>query len=139
MTGWTLIDPILSVFVAFLLLIGSVPIIRRSAHILLQGTPSGIDLQAIADGLVQKLDSVQAVHHMHAWTLSGDDKMITLHVVPKDLSHAIEVIPDVRKMLSETYGIDHATIEVDVDPIGCDMDQGTDQIAMAVESDASAK
>lgn len=138
-SGWTLIDPILSMFVAFLLLAGSVPIIRRSAHILLQGTPVGTDLQQIAETLVESLDDVVAVHHLHAWTMSGDDRMITLHVVPKDRESAIDLIPSVRLLLKERFRVDHATIELDLEPLGCDMDQGTDPIALAVCDDKSHK
>lgn len=123
LTDWTLIDPILSVLVAGLLLFSAVPIIRRSAHILLQGTPVGIDLQVIANGIIEELQDVQAVHHMHAWSLTGSDRLITLHVVPVDREQAIALIPKIRTLLSERYGVDHATIELDVEPISpCDMD-----------------
>ena len=121
-TGWTIADPILSIFVAGLLLAGAVPIIRRSAHILLQGAPAGTDLQEIADAIVADIPTVAAVHHMHVWTLTGQDRLITLHVVPKDTETAIKVIPSVRKMLSERFNIDHATIELDLEPLGCEMD-----------------
>ncbi|MAK60554.1 MAG: cation transporter [Ponticaulis sp.] len=137
-SGWTLIDPILSVFVALLLLIGAVPIIRRSAHILLQGTPDGVDLQQVADTLVNELDDVRIVHHVHSWTLTGEEKLITLHVVPVDRSRAIEVIPKVRELLKSRFGIDHATIELDVEPLGCDMGPSDDQIAIAGHTAPSA-
>ena len=138
-SGWTLIDPILSVFVAFLLLAGSIPIIRRSAHILLQGTPVGTNLQKIAETIVETLDDVAAVHHLHAWTLSGEDRMITLHVVPKDRASAIDLIPSVRQLLKDKFHIDHATIELDVEPLGCDMDQGTDPVALALSAEDPQK
>lgn len=121
-SGWTLIDPILSVFVAVLLLIGAVPIIRRSAHILLQGAPEGVDIQEIADALVKDVEDVQVIHHIHAWTLTGEEKLITLHVVPKNFEHAIDVIPEIREVLKSRFGIDHATIELNVEPLECDMD-----------------
>ncbi len=119
-TGWTLADPILSVVVAGLLVRSAIPILRKSSHILLQGAPSGVDLEAIASE-IEKLPTVQAVHHMHAWTLTGEDKLLTLHVVPEQREFAIDVIPQVRALLSEKFQIQHATIELDLDPLDeCD-------------------
>ena len=136
-TGWPLIDPILSMLVAGLLFVSAVPIIRRSAHILLQGTPRGIDLQRVADGIVTALPEVSAVHHIHAWSLTGEDRMITLHVVPTDREHAIDLIPKVRAILNDVYHIDHATIELDVEPLGCDMENGADDAPKALKTEAS--
>lgn len=120
-TGWTMADPILSVLVAGILVRSALPIINKSTHILLQGTPKGIDLEAISNGVVESLPAVRAVHHMHAWTLTGEDRLITMHVVPHERKDAIDLIPDVRKVLSENFGIHHATIELDLEPLGeCD-------------------
>lgn len=120
-TDWTLADPLLSVLVAGLLVRSAVPIIRKSSHILLQGTPKGIDLNAIADSIVEKVPAVRAVHHMHAWTLTGEDRLITLHIVPHERKNAIDLIPVVRNVLDEDFGIDHATIELDLEPLDeCD-------------------
>lgn len=122
LTGWTLADPILSVLVALILLVGAIPIIRRSAHILLQGTPSGVDLAAISAGITDALSGVSAVHHMHAWSLTGEDRLITLHVVPRDRETAMDLIPAVRTVLKDRFGIDHATIELDLEPLDeCDI------------------
>ncbi len=121
-TGWTLADPLLSILVALILLAGALPIIRKSAHILLQGTPAGVDLQAISAGVVEALSGVSAVHHIHAWSLTGQDRLITLHVVPKDRSTAMDLIPAVREVLKDRFGIDHATIELDLEPLDeCDI------------------
>ncbi len=121
-TGWTLADPLLSILVAVILLAGALPIIRKSAHILLQGTPAGVDLQAISAGVVEALSGVSAVHHIHAWSLTGQDRLITLHVVPKDRSTAMDLIPAVREVLKDRFGIDHATIELDLEPLDeCDI------------------
>ena len=122
LTGWTMIDPILSVLVAGLLFWSAIPIIRKSSHILLQGTPKGIDLPEIATGLKESLPSIQAVHHIHAWTLTGEDRLLTMHVVPHERVNAIHLIPEVRQVLKQKFGIDHATIELDLEPLDrCEM------------------
>lgn len=110
-TGWMPIDPLLSLLVASILIFSAIPIIRKSAHILLQGTPRGVDLEEIAKGLCEAIPRIDAVHHIHVWTLTGEDKLITLHVVPKDPEDAVSLIPEVRRVLERQFGIDHATIE----------------------------
>lgn len=126
LSGWTLIDPILSMLVAGLLFVSAVPVIRRSAHILIQGTPEGINLEAIAKEIREEIPQIEDVHHMHAWSLTGKDKLVTLHVIPKDPANAIDTIPLVRDLLKNRFGIDHATIELDVEPMDeCDMDIGS--------------
>lgn len=116
-TDLTIADPLLSILVAGLLFRSAYFVITKSSHILLQGTPKGIDLEAISHGIVSALPAVRAVHHMHAWTLTGNDRLITLHVVPVERQNAIDLIPDVRKVLAEQFGIDHATIELDLEPL----------------------
>ena len=116
-TGFVLADPLLSLLVAGLLFKSAYPIISRSSHILLQGTPKGIDLKGISDGIIAALPKVRAVHHMHAWTLTGQDRLITLHVVPVEQEHAIDLIPEVRQVLKDKFDIDHATIELDLEPL----------------------
>ena len=121
LTGWTLIDPILSVAVAGLLFWSAIPIIRKSSHILLQGTPKGIDLPAIAQGVIAHIPAIRAVHHIHAWTLTGEDRLITLHIVPHERKNAMDLIPEVRRILESEFDIDHATIELDLEPLDeCD-------------------
>lgn len=121
LTDWTMADPILSVIVAGLLVRSAIPIISKSSHILLQGTPKGIDLEKIAEGLIAALPSVQTVHHMHAWTLTGEDRLITLHIVPVNRENAIDLIPEIRRVLATEFDIHHATIEMDLTPLeSCD-------------------
>ncbi len=112
-TGWTTIDPILSAGVAVILLFTAWPVIRRSAHILLQGVPHGIDAAEIARDLTEHYERIRAVHHVHAWTMTGEDRFITLHLITDDPKKALDIVPDVRERLADRFGIQHATIELE--------------------------
>ncbi len=112
-TGWMPIDPILSVVVALIILRSAWQVVRDSGHILLEGAPSGIDARQLAADLMQTFPDVVDVHHVHAWSITEERPMITLHAraapdaVPEKVSAAI------KKRLRERYGIEHATVEIE--------------------------
>jgi cobalt-zinc-cadmium efflux system protein len=112
-TGWTPIDPILSVLVAVLILGSAWRIVRDSAHILLEGTPPGLDVHKISEDLKASVPAVLDVHHVHAWSISQERPVITLHA-RIDKSHAPEkVAAAIKAHLKNQYGVDHATVELE--------------------------
>ena len=117
-TGWTPIDPILSVAVAALILKSAWSLVKRSSHILLEGAPEWLDVEAMQTRIVARVPGVGEIHHVHIWGLTPQQLMLTMHV---SLEGPVEsqsgVIRDVKTVLQEEYGIGHSTIEVDVD--GC--------------------
>ena len=117
-TGWTPIDPILSVAVAALILKSAWSLVKRSAHILLEGAPEWLDVETMQERIVARVSGVGEIHHVHIWGLTPQQLMLTMHV---SLDGPVEsqsgVIRDVKTFLKEEYGIGHSTIEVDVD--GC--------------------
>jgi cobalt-zinc-cadmium efflux system protein len=117
-TGWYPIDPILSVFVALVILRSAYGIVRASSHILLEGTPPGLDLEAMRDDLKSVIPATADVHHMHVWSLSAEQPMITLHVSCTGTENAESIMSSIRARLREHYGIAHSTIQVE--PFGCD-------------------
>jgi cobalt-zinc-cadmium efflux system protein len=117
-TGWFPIDPILSVFVALVILRSAYGIVRASSHILLEGTPPGLDLEAMRDDLKFVIPATADVHHMHVWSLTAEQPMITLHVSCMENENTESVLSAIRARLRERYGITHSTIQVE--PFGCD-------------------
>ena len=111
-TGWTPIDPILSVFVTLLILRSAYRVIRESTHILLEGSPSGFDPDEVAKALVAGIDGVEAITHVHAWSLTQERPMITLEArVVADASPA-QITDNIRALLRDQFNYDHAVIEV---------------------------
>ena len=109
-TGWLAADPILSMVAAALVLRMGVKVTRESAHILLEGTPRGMDLVKLGRELT--VPGVKSVHHIHAWSLSQTQKLVTLHAVPNGEASAEEMIAGIRKALA-AYGITHLTVQVE--------------------------
>lgn len=117
-TGWTPIDPILSVAVAGLILRSAWTLVKRSAHILLEGAPEWLNVRAMQERIVDVVPGVDEIHHVHIWGLTPQQLMLTMHIsLSCDVGRQSEVLREVKEFLRREYGIGHATIEVDVD--GC--------------------
>ncbi len=112
-TGWTPIDPLLSVAVALLIVRIAWFVLRESGHILLEAAPRSLDVEAMRDDLVAAVGGVEDVHHVHVWSLTQDRPMVTLHVRIAEPIRAFEIAHAIKARLRARHGIDHATIEVE--------------------------
>ena len=117
-TGWTPIDPLLSVAVAFLILRSAWVLVKRSAHVLLEGAPEWLDVADMQARIVENVPGVHEIHHVHVWGLTPQQLMLTMHVtLAEGAESQSAVLRSVKDYLQNEYGIGHSTIEVDVD--GC--------------------
>ncbi len=112
-TGWTPIDPILSILVALLVLRAAWSIVRKSGHILLEGTPENVDPKDLADKLTQQVPGVEDIHHVHIWSLTSEKPVLTMHAVVGDGADNDTALAGLQKALSEDFGIAHATIQLE--------------------------
>ncbi len=110
-TGWTPIDPILSVLVALLILSTAWSLMKDAARVLLEGVPSHLDRDAIARDLETSIEGVREVHHMHVWSIDGSSNMATLHACLKDGADPYAVVGRIKSRLAAQHGIAHATVE----------------------------
>lgn len=110
-TGWTPIDPVLSVLVSLLILSTAWSLMREAAHVLLEGVPASLDRDLIAKDLEASVKGVREVHHMHIWSLDGTSNMATLHACLSDGVNPHMAVSAIKKRLAARHGIDHATVE----------------------------
>ena len=110
-TGWTPIDPILSVLVSLLILSTAWALMREAAHVLLEGVPANLDRDLIAKDLEGAVKGVREVHHMHVWSLDGTSNMATLHACLNDGVDPRVAVSAIKNRLAVKHGIDHATVE----------------------------
>lgn len=109
-TGWLRADPILSLFVAALILRSTAGILRESYHFLMEGVPREIDyVQVGAD--MAAVDGVLAVHDMHVWDMSPGHPALIGHVEIRSLEQWPAVLAALRAMLRSRHGIDHVTLQ----------------------------
>lgn len=117
-TGWTLIDPILSVAVAALILKSAWSLVKRSGHVLLEGAPEWLNVDAMQEGIVANVPGVREIHHVHIWGLTPQQLMLTMHLsLAEPVQSQSDIVRNVKTFLQKEYGIGHSTIEVEVD--GC--------------------
>ena len=113
-TGWMQIDPILSIAVAILILKSARALVRRSAHLLHDGAPDWLDIDAMQELVVSRIPDVEDIHHVHVWGMTPQDLMLTMHVcVNTEPGNPTDVIRQVKSLLREEYGIGHSTIELE--------------------------
>ena len=113
LTGWTLADPLLSVIVALLIVYAAWGLIAKSAHILLEGAPDGVDPDEIKRRLVAEVDGVKDVHHFHAWSLTNELPVVTMHAAIEEHADADQILIDLHKTLESVFGLGHATIQIE--------------------------
>lgn len=114
LTGWTYIDPLLSLGIAVLIGIGALRIVREAVNLLLEGTPREIDLDAVT-GEIKRTNRVTSMHDLHVWALSSEETALSVHVVLEDcpLAEAEHVVRDLEARLCERFDIGHTTIQVE--------------------------
>ena len=112
-TGWTPIDPILSLLVGLLVLRSAWLVVRESAHILLEGTPAEIEPRDLRQALMNDIPDLEDVHHIHAWSLTSAMPLITLHAQVSDTADTQAVLKHIKQVLASRFGIDHSTVQIE--------------------------
>ena len=117
LTGWTFVDPLLSVGIAVLIAIGAWRILRETTDILLEAVPKGVSMP----GLVKDMKSVKGikdVHDLHVWSITSNMYALSCHALIADVppSDSSVILHSLNTMLSDKYHIGHVTIQFECDP-----------------------
>ena len=108
--NWLPADPLLSLAVSTLILRSGWRLTRDSAHVLLEGAPAGFDAAEVEREL-KGLPGVCGVHHVHAWSLTGEATIVTLHADLIEGADRRAALATVLLRLRERFGIEHATVQ----------------------------
>lgn len=111
-TGNTIYDPIVTVLIALLILWSAWGILKETVNLLLEGTPAGIDPDAVTRDLASE-EGVFGVHHVHIWALAPSRPALSCHLLLGDvpLRSTADILARVNTMLSARYDIVHTTIQ----------------------------
>ena len=123
LTGQTWIDPALSIGIGALVLWSSLGIVRETLNILLEGTPSGIELQRIRETLLG-ISGVNDVHDLHVWSLGSESHALSCHISIADIppSASERILREVQERLRAGFHIRHTTIQFE--HVECDIAHG---------------
>jgi cation diffusion facilitator family transporter len=111
-TGFLAIDPLLGMAFGLVLLWASWGILREALHILLQGTPEDLDLEA-AITAIRQLEGVTDVHHVHAWSLTSGRNVFSSHICVRNWKDGERVLRQANHLLRERFNIYFSTLQVE--------------------------
>ncbi|MGH6803369.1 MAG: cation diffusion facilitator family transporter, partial [Methyloceanibacter sp.] len=112
-TGWTPIDPLLSLVVAVIIVKSGWQVVADAGHILLEGAPEELDTRAIGPDLVAKVKGVEEIHHVHVWSITQSRRMVTLHACIGETENSDRIVKNIKARLKDKFGLDHATVEIE--------------------------
>jgi cobalt-zinc-cadmium efflux system protein len=114
LTGWTVLDPLVSFLLVGAILHGAWPIFRESLEILLESTPPGVSASHIATA-IEGIPGVDNVHDLHVWAIEPRLVMLTCHVLVEEDNSTFtgELLRSIRARIAEDFGITHITIQLE--------------------------
>lgn len=110
LTGWTPIDPILSLVVCALILKSTFGLLKTTYGILMEHVPAHVSFRGVANDLGQ-VATVMHIHNLHIWETSPGHVTLTAHLEISDMTHWPVTLREIQVMLREKHGIDHATLQ----------------------------
>jgi cobalt-zinc-cadmium efflux system protein len=112
--GWYWLDPLLTLAVSLYVLRESWPLLKTSIHILMQGTPEGIQIEPLIEE-VESRPEVVDMHHVHLWTTDGNELFLEAHVTvcEEARSRTDELLALLSERLRDHFGIGHVTLQLE--------------------------
>ncbi len=121
LTGWFVVDPIISVLVGLIIILAAWRIFKEGLRVLLEAMPRQIDIPKMIAALT-KLPGVKGVHDIHVWSISPELHAMSCHVLTDDLpiSEATAIRKRIEEVLGQQYDIKHPTLQMECEQRGAD-------------------
>ena len=121
--GWDVADPIFSILIGVLILASSFRLLWKVVHVLMEGTPSHLDLHQLCQRL-EELEGVTGVHDIHAWSITTGYDALSAHVIADaaSMNDSRPMLQRLRDIASSEFGIGHVTIQLEDSMDGCEED-----------------
>ncbi len=111
LTGWNILDPVISIAIAFVILISGLGLLRDSLHLTMAGVPAHIDATDVLEYLAG-IPGVQCVHDLHIWAASTTENILTAHLVMPD-GGSDDFLHKTAERLHHDFKIHHTTIQIE--------------------------
>jgi cobalt-zinc-cadmium efflux system protein len=113
-TGWYLLDALISAAIGLLIVVGAGRLLRDSVHILMEGTPRGLELAEVA-ATIRDIEGVRDVHHLNIWTVCSHILSLSVHVDIDSGNEArrITILHAIEHLLADRFHITHTTIQME--------------------------
>jgi cobalt-zinc-cadmium efflux system protein len=109
-TGWTPIDPILSILVSLLIVRSTWRLLAQSTGVLMEGVPAHLDYEEVGRALSQ-VAGVSAVHDLHVWQMSSERAALSAHLLIREPAQWPQTLVAAQRLLAERFHIDHVTLQ----------------------------
>jgi cobalt-zinc-cadmium efflux system protein len=119
-TGWQWLDPLVSLVISIVILLGTWGLLKESINLSLDAVPEGIDMIKIKDYLCN-LPTIQEVHDLHVWGMSTTEAALTVHLIRSEIEDNDELLQKLTKELHDQFGIEHATIQIEKGTFNCSL------------------
>lgn len=118
--AWYFLDPALSILITIYILWGVGKRLKETLHLLLQGTPEGVDFMEVQETL-NSIEEVESVHHVHVWSLDGEHHVLTAHLVLQNISSTNQIDEIRQRALNavQKWNFDHHTFQIEFDKEKC--------------------
>ena len=110
--GWLWADAMASVAISVIIIYGAWKLIRESVNVLLEGTPSHINLASVEES-IRRVENVLDVHDLHVWTITSGMEALSVHIVHDESLEVDVLLRNVRARIYAEYGIEHLTIQME--------------------------
>ena len=116
LTGWTILDPLVSIGISALILIWAYGILKESTVILLEMAPGGLNVHIISKDLKQTFPEIISMDSVHLWSITSDMLVFSAHAtVRSELKNQNELIDKIGNFLTYKYHIIESTIQIDME------------------------
>ncbi|HYN60182.1 MAG TPA: cation diffusion facilitator family transporter, partial [Rubrivivax sp.] len=109
--GWAWLDPVVSLVIAAIIVVGTWSLFRQSLHLLFDGVPDSVDLHAVL-ALLEALPGVADVHDLHVWAMGTSEIAMTAHLVMPEGQADDAFLQQATAQLHERFDIEHVTLQV---------------------------
>lgn len=120
--GWNIADPIASVVVAVLIIISGWRLTKDSIHVLMEGKPTGIDIEQVKEKLIG-ITHVKNVHDLHIWAITSDYLALSCHLVVQNEGDRDTILKQATDLLNETFSIQHTTIQLECEQLNLEHEE----------------
>jgi cobalt-zinc-cadmium efflux system protein len=113
-TGWFVLDAVISIAIVLIIGFGALRLLRETAHILLEGVPSHLDLNRVLAAM-QAVEGVNDIHHLHVWSICSHITALSAHidVDPTHRGRQGEIVGALEELLAHDFHITHTTLQAD--------------------------
>jgi cobalt-zinc-cadmium efflux system protein len=110
--GWLRADAVGSFLISLIIVFSAWNLIKESINVLLEGTPSHINLTAVEEA-IRQTSGVREVHDLHVWTIASGREALSAHIRFDESFAQNDLLKSLRRRLNQDFGIDHLTIQME--------------------------